>query len=89
MGTNLPGIESEAQARRALEEVERLIAAAASSGMRLDPWVAELADELRAVIPQMDARDARKIADRIEREPRKSLAAQGRMRGAALRALKP
>jgi hypothetical protein len=89
MGANLSGIESEAQARRALEEVERLIADAATSGVRLDPWVADLAEELRAVIPQMDAKGARKVADRITQDPLRSLAAQGSMRAEALRALKP
>jgi hypothetical protein len=89
MRATLHGIESEAQARRALEEVERLIADAASGGVRLDPWVSDLAEELRAVIPQMDAKDVRIVAERIARDPRQSLAAQSGLRGETLRALKP
>jgi hypothetical protein len=89
MGANLSGIESEAQARRALEEVERLIAEAAMAGMKLDPWMTDLADELRAVIPQLSAGDIRNVAERISREPRRSLAAQGGLRAETLRALKP
>lgn len=89
MRANLPGIENEAQARRALEEIERLIADAGAGGLPLDAWVADLAEELRAVIPQMDAAGARKVAERMAREPRRSIAAQGRMRREALRVLKP
>ena len=89
MRAKLPGIESESQARRALEEIERLIADAAATGVRLDPWVAELAEELRAVIPQLDAAGAARIAERIARDPRLALAAQGRLRAETLRALRP
>jgi hypothetical protein len=81
-------IESEAEARRALEEIERLIADAAVTGVRLDPWMGELADELRAVIPQLDAEAAAKIAAGMAKDPRGSLAAQGRLRPGTLRALR-
>lgn len=84
-----PGLQSEQQARRALEEIERLIADAAATGLRLDPWVGELAEELRAVIPEMDADGAARIARRIAGDPRLSLAAQGRLRAETLRALRP
>ena len=89
MRAKIHGIESEAQARRALEEIERLIADAAAAGAPLDPWVSELAEELRAVIPQLDAKGAARIAERIARDPRLSLAAQGRLRAESLRALRP
>ncbi len=88
MRTRLQGIENEAQARRALLEIERLIAEAAAAGVRLDPWMAELAEELRSVLPEVDAAGAAKIAQRVARDPRLSLAAQGRLRSETLRALR-
>jgi hypothetical protein len=89
MRTHLHGIRSEAQARRALEEIERLLDDAGRSGVTLDPWLAELADELRAALPEVDAEGAQRIAARIAADPRLSLAAQGTLRAGTLRALKP
>jgi hypothetical protein len=89
MRANTHGMKDEAQARRALEEIERLIDAARAGGVRLDPWVSELAEELRAVIPEMDAAGAARVARRIAADPRASLAAQGQLRGDMVRALKP
>jgi hypothetical protein len=84
----LHGIEDEAQARRALEEIERLIADADATGMQLDPWLAELAEELRAVVPAVDAETAAKIARRIAAAPNISIAAQSRLRSETVRVLK-
>ena len=89
MNAPTSGIKNERQARRALEEIERLIADAAASGLRLDPWVGELAEELRAVIPEMDPEGTARIARRIASDPRQSLAAQGKLRAGTLRALRP
>jgi hypothetical protein len=89
MSARIEGIQNEQQARRALEEIERLITNAAATGMRLDPWVSELADELRASIPAMDAEGAASIARRIAGDPRLSLIAQGGVRAETLRALRP
>jgi hypothetical protein len=89
MRAKLHGITDQAEARRALEEIERLLGDAARSGVALDPWMSELADELRAVLPAMDAEGAARIAKRVAANPRASLAAQGRMRAEMVRALKP
>lgn len=89
MGARVNGILDERQALKALEEIERLIADAASSGLRLDPWVEELAEELRASIPAMDADGANRLAKRIAGDPRLSLLAQGGLRAETLRALRP
>ncbi|HEY0115864.1 MAG TPA: hypothetical protein VGB54_09095 [Allosphingosinicella sp.] len=88
MRAKLQGIESEPQARRALEEIERLVREAGTAGLRLDPWLAELAEELRAVLPEVDAAGAARIAARVAADPRVSLAAQGRIRAETLRALR-
>jgi hypothetical protein len=81
--------QNEAEARRALEEIERLLAEAEAGGVQLDPWVGELAEELRAVVPLLDAAGAARIARRVAADPRASLAAQGRLRRELVRALKP
>ncbi len=83
------GFKNEAEARRALEEIERLLADAAAGGVQLDPWVGELAEELRAVVPLLDAAGAARIARRVAADPHGSLAAQGRLRRELVRALKP
>ena len=80
--------KSEAEARRALDEIERLVRDAESGGIQLYPWLYELAEELRAVVPAADARDAAAIARRIAAEPHASLAAQSRVRGPSMGALK-
>lgn len=89
MGARIDGFQNEQQARRALEEIERLIADAGATGVQLDHWIAELAEELRASIPAMDADGAARIARRIAGDPRLSLIAQGGVRAETLRALRP
>jgi hypothetical protein len=89
MRAPITGFRNEAEARRALEEIERLLADAAAGGVRLDPWVGELAEELRAVVPLMDAAGAARVAKCVAADPRGSLAAQGRLRPELVRALKP
>ena len=71
---------SAAEAQRALEEIERLVRDAAAAGLRLDPWLEELAEELRTVVPLADEGEALLIAQRIASDPRVSRAAQGRLR---------
>lgn len=89
MRAQLNEFRNEAEARRALEEIERLLADAQAGGVRLDAWVGELAEELRAVVPILDAAGAAKIARRVAADPHGSLAAQGRLRRELVRALKP
>ncbi len=81
------GMKSEGQARRALEEIERLVRDAETVGMRLDPWLRELAVELRAVLPEIDARGAAMLAGAILADPRLSLAAQNKIRAETVRLL--
>ena len=83
------GIGNESQARRALEEIERLMRDAAATNVRLDPWFGELAEELRATWPEIDREGAAELARRLALRPHVSLAAQGRVRAEAVRALKP
>lgn len=82
------GMQSERQARRALEEVERLLRDADSAGVALDPWLRDLADELRSALPEMDTQGAARLAGRILADPRVSLAAQSRLRADTVRALR-
>ena len=84
----LKGLESDGQARQALEEIERLVRDTEAAGLRLDPWLGELATELRAVLPEIDAPGAAKIAKRIAADPRASFAAQGRVRSDTIRLLR-
>ena len=69
--------------------MERLLANAAADGVQLDPWISELAEELRAVVPLMDAAGAARVARCVAADPRTSLAAQGRLRPETVRSLKP
>ena len=82
------GIKSEAQARRALAEIERLLSDADSAGIALDPWLRELAAELRDVLPEMDSAGAAAIAEQILADPRLSLAAQARLRADTVRVIR-
>lgn len=85
----LEGIGNEAQARRALDEIERVMADAARSGVAIDPWLGELADELRAAWPEIDAAGAAALARRVAARPGVSLAAQGGVKPEVIRALRP
>ena len=89
MRAQLTGFKDEAEARRALEEIERLLVDARADGVRLDPWVSELAEELRSAVPLMDAAGAARIAKRVVADPRASMVAQGQLRPELVRALKP
>jgi hypothetical protein len=88
MAAKVHGMEDEAQMRRALEEIERLLRESAASGVRLDPWVEQLAEELRAVVPASDPEEALLIARRIGADPRISVAAQSRVRVETVKTLK-
>lgn len=83
----LNGFKSDKEARRALAEIERLLRDAEAAGLALDPWLTELAEELRAAIPEMDRAGAARLAARITADPRLSLAAQQRLRADTVRAL--
>jgi hypothetical protein len=84
--------------RRALREIEELIAEAARNGDRVDRWLEELADELRASIqpaagPAPAAfdpgeADSRRVAGRIRSDPARSIGAQARLDPRTLRLLK-
>jgi hypothetical protein len=78
---------SAAEAQGALAEIERLVRDATAAGVRLDPWLEELADELRAVVPLANPGEALLIAERIASDPRVSRAAQGRLRSETVKAL--
>ena len=73
--------------RLTLEEIERLLAIAARSGARVEPWVEQLAAELRAALPG-PAQDGVALAGRMRSNPRDSLDAQARLDPRAIKALK-
>lgn len=83
------GIGDEAQARRALDEIDRMVREAAVTGVPFDPWLGELADELRAAWPEIDAAGAAELARRVAATPGVSLAAQGSVDPELVRALRP
>lgn len=74
--------------RIALHEIERLLSRADASGAPVDDWLEQMAAELRTAMPELDAEAARRIAGLMLREPRRSMAAQGRPETASLAALK-
>jgi len=73
--------------RLTLAEIERLLAIAARSGARVEPWVEQLAAELRAALPG-PAQDGVALAGRMRSNPRDSLDAQARLDPRAIKALK-
>jgi hypothetical protein len=73
--------------RLTLEEIERLLAVAARTGAEVEPWVAQLAAELRAALPG-PAQDGAALAGRMRSNPKDSLDAQSHLDPRALTVLK-
>jgi hypothetical protein len=73
--------------RLTLEEIERLLAIATRAGAPVEPWVEQLAAELRAALPG-PAEDGVALAGRMRSNPRNSLDAQARLDPRAIKALK-
>jgi hypothetical protein len=79
--------ESEDRLRETLGEIERLIASARDRHVEVQPWIAQLAAELKASLP--DAAEAgAPLARRMRSNPRKSLGAQAHLAASALSALR-
>ena len=76
------------QLRAALQEIERLIGEAARSGVPVERWVEQFAEELRAAFPEEGANGGADLAHRILSDPDRSIVAQARIDGANLRTLK-
>lgn len=74
--------------RAALDEIEQLIAAAERGGSPVDPWVEQVALELRATMVEDRADSASEVAGLIRSEPARSMGAQARLAATALRILK-
>ena len=78
----------QAVVRVALHEIERLLANAGDTGVPVEGWVEQMAAELRTAMPELDFEAAARIARLMLSEPRRSMAAQGRVDVHSLRALK-
>lgn len=73
--------------RFTLEEVERLLAMANRIGVPVEPWVGQLARELRARQPSA-AQEGAELAGRMRSDPGQSLKAQARIDRGTLHMLK-
>ena len=73
--------------RLTLEEIERLLAIAARTGLEVEPWVEQLAAELRAALPA-PTQDGALVAGRMRCNPKDSLDAQAHLDPQAIKALK-
>ncbi|MGQ0659391.1 hypothetical protein [Sphingosinicella sp.] len=73
--------------RLTLEEIERLMILAKRVGACVEPWVEQLAAELRAAAPE-PAADGAAVAGRMRSNPKDSLGAQARLDPRAIKALK-
>lgn len=80
-------IDREDGIRLTLEEIERLLAVAARTGVEVEPWVGQLAAELRAAMPA-PAADGAALAGRMRSNPKDSLDAQARLDPRAIKELK-
>lgn len=80
-------IDREEHLRLTLDEIERLLAAAERSGSAIEPWVEQLAAELRTSLPA-PAQDGAAVAGRMRSNPRDSLEAQAHVDPRAITALK-
>ena len=74
--------------RAALDEIEELIVAAERGGVPVDPWVQQVALELRATLVRDRTESASEVAGLIRSEPVRSMGAQSRLASTALRILK-
>lgn len=73
--------------RLTLDEIERLLAVAARVGAPVEPWVEQLAAELRATLPG-PAEDGAEVAGRMRSNPRDSMGAQAHLDAKAINVLK-
>ena len=73
--------------RLTLDEIERLLAVADRVGAPVEPWVEQLAAELRAALPA-PVEDGARVAGRMRSNPRGSLGAQARLDPRAINLLK-
>lgn len=80
-------IDDENSVRLTLEEIERLMLLAEREGVHVEPWVEQLAAELRAAAPA-PAADGAAVADRMLSNPRDSLEAQAHLDPRVIKALK-
>lgn len=80
--------DKRARLRAALHEIEELIIAAERGGAPVDPWVEQVALELRATMARDQSESASELAGLIRAEPVRSLGAQAKLAAAALRLLK-
>ncbi len=79
--------DPEKKLRLTLDEIERLMAVAARVGAPVEPWVEQLAAELRAMVP-VAAEDGAIVAGRMRSNPRRSLGAQAHLDPQAVNILK-
>jgi hypothetical protein len=79
--------EGEERLRDTLGEIERLIAAARAKDLEVQPWIDQLAVELRSSLPD-PAEAGAPLARRMRSNPRKSLGAQAHIAASALNALR-
>lgn len=80
--------DGKAKLYAALDEIEALIIAAERGGAPVDPWVEQVALELRAAMVRDQAESVADVAGLIRAEPVRSLGAQARLAATALRLLK-
>ena len=78
---------SDDQARVALDDIERMIADGEAAGLSVEPWLFDLAEELRAVLPT-DPVDPEQLASRMRARPDASLHAHGAVDAGAVGRLK-
>jgi hypothetical protein len=80
-------IDRQSHLRLTLEEIERLLADAARTGVEVEAWVEQFAAELRASLPG-PAQDGAAVAGRMRSNPKDSLGAQAHVDPRAIDALK-
>ncbi len=71
----------------ALDDIDRLLEAAERGGMPVERWLAEVAEELRATVPSLDAEAAAFTIRKILADPHRSRGAHAQIGPAALKAL--
>lgn len=80
-------IDRESHLRLTLEEIERLLANAARTGVEVEAWIEQFAAELRAALPE-PAKDGALVAGQMRSNPKDSLDAQAHLDAQAIKALK-
>lgn len=88
MGPGKSDVDANARNLRfTLEEIERLLAMANRIGVPVEPWVEELAHDLREPRPSAP-QDGVDLAGKMRSDPRRSLGAQAGLDPRILRVLK-